>query len=268
MPAAENTEKAMKWEELTAPEFGRAVEACGRVCILPIGVVEKHGDHVPLGMDYLHASYVAEQVAEREPAMVFPPYYFTHNGHAKCEPGAIAIRFELIIELLEAVCDEIARNGFERILILNSHGGNVSMIEYFCFKMLDREKPYSIYTVSTRSARPAGTAEIDGHGGESETSIMLAMRPELVKGKIADYGLPLPREEKFREYKVGTPTNWYSRHPDMLRGDRTEATAEKGKVFLDGEIATIAEVVRLIKTDDEPVRLYREFHARCQAPGR
>ena len=139
----------MNWEELTAPEFSKAVTECGGVCILPIGVIEKHGNHLPLGMDAINAHEVAEQAAEQEPVMVFPFYYFGQNTHAKCEPGAIAIRFELLLPLLESVCDEIARNGFHKIIFYNCHGGNLNLLNYFCEKMLDCEKPYMVYLYST-----------------------------------------------------------------------------------------------------------------------
>ena len=75
----------MNWEELTAPEFEKAVAECGEVCILPTGVIEKHGDHVPLGMDAINAHEVAERAAAVEPVMVFPFYYFGQNTHVKCE---------------------------------------------------------------------------------------------------------------------------------------------------------------------------------------
>jgi creatinine amidohydrolase len=62
----------MFWEELTAPEFAAAVEKCGRVRALPFGVIEKHGDHLPLGPDILHVRHVAARAAALEPMMVFP----------------------------------------------------------------------------------------------------------------------------------------------------------------------------------------------------
>lgn len=258
----------MKWEELTGPAFGKAVEECGRVCILPLGIIEKHGDHLPLGTDAIHAYHVACRAAEAEAAMVFPFYYFGHNTHAKCEPGAIAIEFELIEELLEAVCDEICRNGFNRIIICNGHGGNNHMLGNFNYRMLDAERPYMIYILSTAAGRHNATcleAKIDGHGGEVETSVMMAMAPELVKGPIAGYGLPREREMEFRRLKIETPTNWYSRHPEMLRGDQTVPSAEKGRELLKLETDALVELIRLVKTDDTPVKLYKEFHARCRS---
>lgn len=260
----------MNWEELTAPEFEKAVAECGEVCILPTGVIEKHGDHVPLGMDAINAHEVAERAAAVEPVMVFPFYYFGQNTHAKCEPGAIAIRFELLHPLLESVCDEIARNGFRKIIFYNCHGGNLNMLNYFCEKMLDREKPYMVYLYSTYHGRARDRsifeAEVDGHGGEFETSVMMAERPELVKGQPADYGMPLKREAPFRKTGAITPTWWYADYPGMLCADRTLCSAEKGKRFLEQQLEGLIELIRLVKRDDTPLELYREFMARCTRP--
>ena len=260
----------MNWEELTAPEFEKAVAECGGVCILPTGVIEKHGDHVPLGMDAINAHEVAERAAAVEPVMVFPFYYFGQNTHAKCEPGAIAIRFELLHPLLESVCDEIARNGFRKIIFYNCHGGNLNLLNYFCEKMLDREKTYMVYQYSPFLGRERDKsifeAEVDGHGGEFETSVMMAERPELVKGQPADYGMPLKREAPFRKTGAVTPTWWYADYPGMLCADRTICSAEKGERFLAQELEGLIELIRLVKRDDTPLKLYREFMDRCARP--
>ena len=258
----------MIWEELTGPEFAAAVETCGHVCVLPIGVIEKHGDHLPVGQDTIQVRATALAAAELEPMMVFPFYYFGQNTHAKCEPGAIAIRFDLLHQLLESVCDEICRNGFDKIVIYHGHGGNSNMLNYFCDRLLDAEKPYSLFVTECYThGGKFGEAKVDGHGGEMETSAMSVIRPDLVKSMVAaDYGLPLEREAEFRKLGVKTPTSWYASHPRMLCADQTVATQEKGRRILAEEAEVLAELVRLIKRDDTPARLYREFHARCRKP--
>lgn len=261
----------MDWEKMTAPEFKKAVEESKGVCILPIGVVEKHGDHLPLGMDALNAHYVASKTAETEPAVVFPLFYFGMNTHAKCEPGAIALKFELLHPVLESVCDEIGRNGFDKIILYNAHGGNAYMLQYFTHKMLDAEKPYMIYLYATWNARTkrhpsAFEAKVDGHGGEFETSIMMAEYPELVKGQPAEYGLPQNREKAFRDLGSETPSWWYADHPGMLRADRTECTPEKGKLYLEEQVESLAKLIRLVKTDGTPLKLYREFMEKSRHP--
>src|SRR5690554_4628985 len=121
----------MLWEELTAPEFEKAREKAKGVCVVPFGVIEKHGTHLPLGTDMIIARRVAEDLAKEEPVVLFPYYYFGQIFEARHVPGTIAVKPDLLFGLLDEVCDEIARNGFDKIVLLNSHGGNPMLIKYF-----------------------------------------------------------------------------------------------------------------------------------------
>ncbi len=259
----------MNWMELTAKELEEAAVKCKGVCVVPVGVLEKHGDHLPLGMDMIEAHEIAVRAAELEDVVVFPDYYLGQNTHAKSQPGAIAIRYELLMPVLESLCDEIARNGFDRIILMTAHGGNGNLFASLLEKMLDSPKPYTLYTMFS-AYPPAGDmlkAVDDGHGGEREISSMLNIRPDLVKSSVAaDYGYCMQREEPFRKYGVNTATGWYAEHPGMLGADKTPGTLEKGKYILDYRVQKLAEIIRLVKEDETPVRLYREFSAATQNP--
>jgi len=89
----------MNWELITSPEFEQAVDECGGVCILPLGVLEKHGDHLPLGQDAIYSHRIATLAAEQEPAMVFPQFYLSQILEAKMVPGTITLGEDLIIPL-------------------------------------------------------------------------------------------------------------------------------------------------------------------------
>src|SRR6202051_4042939 len=79
-----------KWEELTAADFRMAVQQSKGTCLLPFGILEKHGPHLPLGTDLLNVRYASLHAAEKEYAVVFPEYYFGQIFEAKHEPGAVA----------------------------------------------------------------------------------------------------------------------------------------------------------------------------------
>ena len=177
----------MQWENLTAPDFERAVGETG-VCILAMGVLERHSDHMPLGTDFLNGHWLACTAAEREPAVVFPPFYFGQIYEARCFPGALTIRPELLVELLRSVLDEIGRNGFKKIIIVNAHGGNTHLIPFLAQSSLWERKSYSLYWFNgdlgeERAKKWAATVEtpLHGHACECETSITLANFPALVK---------------------------------------------------------------------------------------
>jgi len=85
-----------KMEELTSPRFSKAVELAGGVCVIPMGVIEKHGPHLPLGTDMFEAREVAFRAAQKEYAVVFPPYYMSQIFEARHQPGTIAYNNDLL----------------------------------------------------------------------------------------------------------------------------------------------------------------------------
>src|SRR5579859_6718947 len=108
-----------KWEELTAGDFRSAIQQSKGTCLLPFGILEKHGPHLPLGTDLLNVRYASLQAVAQEYAVVFPEYYFGQIFEAKHEPGTIAYSVELQLKLLQETTDEMARNGCKKILIVN-----------------------------------------------------------------------------------------------------------------------------------------------------
>jgi creatinine amidohydrolase len=133
-----------KWEELTPLEFDEAIEKSGGLCILPLGCIERHGDHISVGCDSFHANFVSVEAANREYAVVFPSGMWLGNvmmAHTLGENefkngkfnkrGYIAISPELLMNIMKELCGEIFRNGFRKILIANFHGGNIAFLNFF-----------------------------------------------------------------------------------------------------------------------------------------
>ena len=257
----------MKWSELTSVDFKSEVEKCEGVCILPLGVIEKHGDHLPLGTDLFTANEVACRASKIESAIVFPDYYFTQIHEAKHQPGCIAIKGDIMWTLLENVCDEIARNGLKKILLVNSHGGNNSFLRYFVQMMLESQKDYVIYLYQAWTFSPElsekwkqirQTTE-DGHAGEEETSVMMALMPDKVKLEdLSDApGKSLGRLSHLPN--VVTPVDWYSSYPDHYAGDGHYGTIEKGNLIFDDMVNGLVKIIKAVKKDTETERLYKEF---------
>ncbi|MGO9936515.1 MAG: creatininase family protein, partial [Terracidiphilus sp.] len=92
---------SVHWEELTAADFREGVHRSQGTCLLPFGILEKHGAHLPLGTDLLDVRYAALHAAEREYAVVFPEYYFGQIAEARHEPGTMAYSRELQLALLQ-----------------------------------------------------------------------------------------------------------------------------------------------------------------------
>lgn len=263
----------LHWENLTAPDFAKAVQATQGTCIVPLGVIEKHGDHLPLGTDMFSARAVAEAAVAIEPAMIFPPYYQTAIHEAKHQPGTIAIDFRLMFDLLENCCREIARNGLRRILLLNGHGGNGGFLHCFADMMLEKPRDYTLYIIGLGDYLPNARldpqwkamlqTEYDHHAGEVETSTMLVTQPELVKmGQIADNGQAQKRSEHVAGLK--NSITWYAEYPNHYAGNARPATAEKGRYAMEYEARKVAELIRKAKADTVCPQLLSEFHARSK----
>jgi len=178
------TKLSVHWEELTAPDFRTAIQQAQGTCLLPFGILEKHGPHLPLGTDLLDVRYAALHAAEQEYAIVFPEYYFGQIFEARHEPGTIAYSRELQLQLLQETTDEMARNGCKKVIIVNGHGGNENLLPYFAQSQLEKQHDYVVYVlahVETPKGGPAAKSTgPDWHAGESETSAMLISHPELV----------------------------------------------------------------------------------------
>src|SRR5438046_353642 len=146
----------VNWEELTAADFRQASQPSKGSSLLPFGILEKHGPHLPLGTDLLNVRHASLQAAQREYAVVFPQYYFGQIFEAKHEPGTVAYSMELQLKVLQETTDEMARNGCKKIVIVNGHGGNEHLLPFFAQAQLDRPHDYVVYVLDGERSRPGG----------------------------------------------------------------------------------------------------------------
>jgi len=267
----------MHWEELTGDQFPGAVVAAQGVCLVPLSCLERHAHHLPLGTDLFIAREVCHRAAALEPAIVFPDIIFTQILEARHYPGAVGLKADLVLQLLDSVCQEIARNGLTKIVLVSSHGGNEHLMPFLAQAQLAQRRDYVLY-VAAPHLLPEDEATIsaqwdttvDGHAGEQETSLILAIRPELVHldeiGEDSE-GLPLQRLATLREAGVYTSIWWYADHPTHYCGVGRPATADKGERYLAALSRALAAAIRAIKEDEKARRLQDEFFDAAQRPG-
>ena len=265
----------MRWEELNGDQFAEAVKTCEGVCLVALSVVERHGHHLPLGTDTYQGRGMLSRVAALEPVIEFPDYIFTQIPEARHLPGTISIDGELMIKLLDNVCREIARNGCKKVVLLNAHGGNFGLVALYNMLQLYTPKDYVVYIVSPFNVLMSGQLQVpwpreeDGHAGPGETSMMLALRPDLVdmsKIPADDEGKARGRLQALREAGIQTGIWWYADHPTHYAGNAAHGTAEAGERILDAIAQSIAGAVRAIKADTAAKQLQDEFFAKAQAP--
>src|SRR5437899_5431234 len=154
--AAPQTKLSVHWEELTAEDFRAAIQQSQGTCVLPFGILEKHGPHLPLGTDLLDVRHAALTAAEQEYAIVFPEYYFGQIFEAKHEPGTVAYSTHLQLELLQETTDEMARNGCKKVIIVNGHGGNENLLPFFAQTQLEKPHDYVVYVLGLVEPPPGG----------------------------------------------------------------------------------------------------------------
>jgi len=259
----------LRWEELTGDEFPNAVAKAEGVCLLPLSVIERHGHHLPLGTDMYIGRDLCLRAAALEPAVIFPDFIFTQILEAQHVPGTIAIETDLFLKMLNAVCREIARNGLKKIILVNAHGGNDFLIHFFAQIQLESPRDYVIYVPDRHAfvddeaaVKVLWETTVDGHAGESETSAILSIRPDLVhldRAPADGEGMPLGRLNTLREMGINTGIWWYADHPTHYRGDGRPATAEKGEAYLAARARALARVIRAIKDDQVTKQLQDEF---------
>jgi creatinine amidohydrolase len=261
-----------RWDELTASDWPKALEQSGETCILPIGILEKHGPHVPIGSDLIQVREWAARATKKEYAVVFPDYFYGQINEARHQYGTFALPERIVWDLLEATCDEIARNGFKKIVIINGHGGNPELIHYFIQTRLEKQRNYAVYFFEPRSdsaynrqlaalhkSDPAG----DQHAGERETSSILYLRPDLVKMDSAS------NESGANQHRLNIPNVytaiwWYADYPNHYAGDGSKATRAEGELVNEHYIGQLVQALKAVKADTKTLPLQQEFFNRVK----
>lgn len=261
-----------RWDELTASDWPKALDSSAKTCILPIGILEKHGPHAPIGSDLIHVREWAARATKKEYAVVFPDYFYGQIYEARHQPGTFALPSTLVLQLLEATCEEIARNGFTKIVIINGHGGNPDLLRFFIQTQLEKRHSYAVYFFEPTpdSALNAQVKKLrksdasgDMHAGEKETSTLLYLRPDLVKMDSAK------NESGANQKRLSIPDAytaiwWYASFPNHYAGEGAKATKELGKVITDFTVDALAKTLKAIKADTKTLQLQNEFYDRVK----
>lgn len=259
-----------KWEELTGPDFVRAIHQSQGVCLLPFGIIEKHGPHLPLGTDLLDVRFAVMNASEKEYAVVFPEYYFGQIFEAQQQPGTLAYSLQTQLTLLQETVKEMARNGCKKVVIVNGHGGNESLLPLFAQAQLATPRDYVVYLFGLPrregAGRPAQTTKTDMHAGETETSAMLIARPDLVHMDRARSESGADQDRLTLPRTVYTGIWWYAKFPEHYSGEGAAGNRELGAFDQRQWSNEIAEAVKAIKADGESLKLQNEFFEKAQHP--
>ncbi len=252
------------WSELSIRDI-RAHDMSGVTAALPIAAVEQHGPHLPLGVDAMILEGCVARVAERLPedldAVFLPMQSVGVSLEHRDFPGTLSLAFETAARVLSDIAEGVARAGVKKLVLMNSHGGNSALLTTVALNLRARFDMLAVTCSLARFGYPDGLfSEAEQrhgvHGGEIETSLMLAFRPELVDMARAKNFPPasLDFERDFAWLRADRPAGfgWMAQDlsPAGAMGDASKATAEKGEATADYWTTAFIELLRDVEAFD------------------
>ena len=231
------------WLSLTTEEF-----TARRIAVLPVAAVEQHGPHLPLGVDTLIAEAYLKRVRALlpagSPALFLPVQAVGASDEHRAFAGTLTLTPETALRAFIEIGESVARAGTRKLVIVTSHGGNAALIDLAARQLRVRQNMLAVHCSWGRFGYPAGlfteAEQTHGiHGGDIETSIMLAAYPDLVRrDRIANFRpatVAMERDLTWLRADVPVGFGWMTQdlHPSGAVGDASLATPEKGEAALD-----------------------------------
>ena len=229
------------WEEMKSSEIKERASQ-NAIVIIPVGSIEQHGPHLPVGTDAIIATAIARKTAERLvqsgiPAVVTPTVWMGISAHHMMFPGTVAVGHNVFSDLLYQLCTCIKHHGFLRVVLLNGHAGNDSSLKVAVSeinRMMGR--PVFVMTYWDTARRELQDILEDQktirHACEAETSMMLALKPELVGPFTGLTGPDQPDPEELTSGVAYTFRTFEHRTKIGVIGNATSASKEKGERIL------------------------------------
>jgi creatinine amidohydrolase len=247
----------MRWEELSVPEI-ETLDRERTVLLLPLGSVEQHGRHLPVGTDTMLASAVSVAAAQRLPrrAVVLPSPWYGLSPHHMRFPGTITLAAGTILALIEDIAASVVAHGFQRLVVVNGHGGNIGLVDVLSstlgYRFYGRARIAALTyfqlagdaIAKLRLSPPGGM----GHACEFETAMMQNLRPDLVAIARAETTYPDPGSAYLStDLLGGSRVRTYHDFGDLSAsgtlGDPSLASPEAGARF---QAVVVDELVRFL----------------------
>lgn len=246
----------MLFQELTRQELSTRAKA-GAIAIIPVGATEQHGPHLPVGTDTYAVEHIvreaAARVADQVPVLVTPTLPFGCSPHHLQFGGTLSFRSETYYALLTDLVESLIIDGFSRAMIINGHGGNHELIQ-LVVRDLALKHPVNLAAASywqmaddeLAATRAHELGRAPGHAGNFETSLVMALQPELVIE---------PRPTRDDDPSLIDPASLTSRlrierHDawqqfDGFTDSPARATSEQGQTYLEAANTGVAKTISL-----------------------
>lgn len=281
--------KPYEYVKLTWPEINEAVKA-GKVCVIPVGMIEDHGYHLPIDTDMMIAHAVCQRLADLIPdeILLLPDQTYGYSPHHMDGPGVISIRWDTYINYLKDVLCCLAYHGFRKVLMVNGHGSNRPVMEMAARLALVDNPDCHFASLSwfqlkevQEAAKKFRVSDYCSHADELETSMYLAVDPDKVymdKAVEKEYDCRISKHFGQGDL-MGNPPSWHANSVQLnefwstvtktgVFGEPTAATAEKGRIMLEASAKELVEIVRefkarpIVPRDPRQLREVTERNAR------
>jgi creatinine amidohydrolase len=249
---------ARSWLDLSTEEF-RARDMSRAIAVLPVAAVEQHGPHLPVGVDtFINEGYLGRAralVPEELDVLFLPVQAIGKSNEHLAFPGTLTLNAETLIRAWTEIGESVNRAGCRKLVFLNSHGGNIAVIDIVTRELRVRCGMLAVNAAWHRLGYPSGLySDFETrhgiHGGDAETSLMLAFRPETVRMGKAEVFEPrtVEMERRFKHLRAIQPIGfgWMSQDlsPAGAMGEAAAATREKGEASAEHGARAFIELLR------------------------
>lgn len=256
------------WLDLSTEEF-RTRDMSRAIAVLPVAAVEQHGPHLPVGVDTRIAEGYLARVAPLVPddldVLLLPVQAVGKSNEHIAFPGTLTLSAETAIRAWTEIGESVRRAGCSKLVIVNSHGGNVAVIDIVARELRVKLGMLAVTCSWHRLGYPEGLYDAFEmrhgiHGGEVETSLMLAFRPDVVAMDKAETFTPrtVAMEQELTHLRATQPTGfgWMAGdlHPSGAMGDAAAASADKGDASADFGARAFVELLREVEGFDIQLR--------------
>ncbi|MBN9062743.1 MAG: creatininase [Rhizobiales bacterium 65-9] len=250
--------RKLYWADLTTEEF-KTLDPEKTIAVLPIAAMEQHGPHLAVSVDtVINEGMIAETMKilpDDLSVLVMPTQAIGKSNEHIRSPGTLTFSAETALRAWVEIGECVHRAGLRKIVMVNSHGGNVDLISIVCRELRVRFQMLAVSCNWGRLGSPPGLhTELESavgiHAGDNETSMMLYFRPDRVRMDKAKNFAPSTIQIA-KEFDLLRPTGlnafgWIAQdiHPDGAAGDASVATAEKGKLAAEHRAKEFVKLLR------------------------
>jgi len=248
------------WSEMTTQDFETAIDPARTVAVLPVAAIEQHGPHLPVSVDTTICQGAVDRIIARAPddlpVTFLPTMAVGKSNEHLAFPGTLSLSAETLIRLWTEIGECVARAGVRKLVLLNSHGGQVQAMDIVARDLRVREKMFVVAASLWGAGMPKSLFSDEEnrhgiHGGGVETSLMLHLRPDLVRehARAAFTPASVALEQRYKHLRfegAGVGFGWQTQdlHPSGAAGDALDADAARGEQIIEHMAGALIELLR------------------------